>query len=531
MYHKRYNTYILFVCISFSLIAQSRIGSINKYSSEAECREYFKRNISDLDPIEGIYQTETFSQQTNRYNNFPIEKLGTSKITIYKEDNGIFRASNNLTITRIGETMFYNYIIDWKDAGGITSTTRFSFNGTTFDVTHEIPQSVIKKNLNQNNANTKIFIKENYIKEYPTYSMYQEGARTPIEHPKEIKAWSGTGFALKDGYIATNYHIVENAKTVQVKGIKGNLSIKYNASIVAFDKNNDLAVLRISDNKFNGFGNIPYNIKTALSEVGEDIFVLGYPLTSTMGDEIKLTTGIISSKTGFQGNISLYQISAPIQPGNSGAPLFDHNGHLVGIVSGKHKGAESVGYAIKTSYLKNLVESSISNLILPNSNQIAGISLTNKVKRIKDYIFQIECSNSFLSNESILTNKKSNSDIDIINPSISIIPNQTENLKIKRVRVTLAQTIIDLEYDNSTSGSGWVTISPNTYIISYNTGKKYTLVKTEGIPVEPQKYYFSSRFEKLQFKLIFPSLPQNTTKFNLIESESSPWKFYGIKLK
>ena len=96
MYHKRYNTYILFVCISFSLMAQSRIGSINKYSSEAECREYFKRNISDLDPIEGIYQTETFSQQTSRYNNFPIETLGTSKITIYKEDNGIFRASNNL---------------------------------------------------------------------------------------------------------------------------------------------------------------------------------------------------------------------------------------------------------------------------------------------------------------------------------------------------------------------------------------------------------------------------------------------------
>ncbi len=71
MYHKRYNTYILFVCISFSLMAQSRIGSINKYSSEAECREYFKRNISDLDPIEGIYQTETFSHKLVDITIFP----------------------------------------------------------------------------------------------------------------------------------------------------------------------------------------------------------------------------------------------------------------------------------------------------------------------------------------------------------------------------------------------------------------------------------------------------------------------------
>ena len=102
-----------------------------------------------------------------------------------------------------------------------------------------------------------------------------------------------------------------------------------------------------------------------------------------MGDEIKLTTGIISSKTGFQGDVSLYQISAPIQPGNSGGPLFDYQGNLVGIVNAKHKGAENVGYAIKTSYLKNLIESSITTSILPNNNQTAGLPLTSKVKSLK----------------------------------------------------------------------------------------------------------------------------------------------------
>ena len=112
--------------------------------------------------------------------------------------------------------------------------------------------------------------------------------------------------------------------------------------------------MRIVDGSFNGFGSIPYNVKTSVSDVGEEVFVLGYPLTSTMGDEIKLTTRSDKlKKQGFRKEtLSLYQISAPIQPGNSGGPLFDNRGNLIGIVNAKHKGAENVGYAIKTSYLK-----------------------------------------------------------------------------------------------------------------------------------------------------------------------------------
>ena len=362
-----------------------------------------------------------------------------------------------------------------------------------------------------------------YLKMYPT----TQNNKISYEHQE----WSGTGFALNNGYVVTNFHVIDNAKTIQIQGIDGDFSVKYNASIIATDKYNDLALLRINDSRFTGFGNIPYNIKTTLSDVGEEIFVLGYPLTSTMGDEIKLTTGVISSKTGFQGDVSLYQISAPIQPGNSGGPLFDYQGNLVGIVNAKHKGAENVGYAIKTSYLKNLIESSITTSILPNDNQTAGLPLTSKVKSLKNFVYMISCSNVASSNNSNYTNGNTDSNIDIINPSVSIIPNDNKGLKIKRVQITQAQTIVELEYDNSVNGSGWMTISPNTYIVSFNTGKKYSMIRAEGIPIEPQKYYFNSAYEKVQFKLIFPALPQNTTKFNLIESESSSWKFYGIEIK
>lgn len=213
--------------------------------------------------------------------------------------------------------------------------------------------------------------------------MYVEKAEESKMDEMQLKEWTGTGFALKNGYVVTNYHVIENAKSINIQGVNGDFAQQYDATIVATDKYNDLALLQITDNSFKGFGTIPYSVKTTVSEVGEDIFVLGYPLTSTMGDEIKLTTGIISSKTGFQGDVSLYQISAPIQPGNSGGPLFDYQGNLVGIVNAKHKGAENVGYAIKTSYLKNLIESSITTSILPNNNQTAGLPLTSKVKSLK----------------------------------------------------------------------------------------------------------------------------------------------------
>ncbi len=110
----------------------------------------------------------------------------------------------------------------------------------------------------------------------------------------------------------------------------------YSARVLASDKNNDIAVIQIDDPNFKTLGKIPYVLSDKPIDVGSSIFTLGYPLRSTMGDEIKLTNGIISSKSGFKGDITTYQISAPAQPGNSGGPLFDDNGNLVGIVNAKH---------------------------------------------------------------------------------------------------------------------------------------------------------------------------------------------------
>ncbi len=160
--------------------------------------------------------------------------------------------------------------------------------------------------------------------------------------------------------------VVKNATSITVKGVSGDFIKEYEATVIVSDQKNDLAIIKI-ENLDGSLQNIPYAIKNELSDVGENIFVLGYPLRATMGDEIKLTNGLISSRTGYQGDVTLYQISAPTQPGNSGGPMVDQSGNVIGIVSAKHAGAENATYAIKSRYLLNLLELLPEDTDLSNS--------------------------------------------------------------------------------------------------------------------------------------------------------------------
>ena len=220
----------------------------------------------------------------------------------------------------------------------------------------------------------------NWIKISPKSSEY-----------KDSKPSSGTGFALSDdGYIVTNNHVINNANTIKVRGVNGNFDKSYNAKIIIVDKNNDLAIIKIDDSEFSSLGTIPYTFNKYSSDVGHSVFVLGYPLRATMGDEIKLTNGIISSKTGFQGDITSYQISAPVQPGNSGGPVFNKNGEIIGIINAKHTGAENASYAVKTSYIFNLIDVLDYAPILPKVNINIGKELSEQVRKSKNFVYIIE---------------------------------------------------------------------------------------------------------------------------------------------
>ena len=208
------------------------------------------------------------------------------------------------------------------------------------------------------------------------------GYQTPYtQQEQQPSYWSGSGIALNSKVFATNNHVVDGATHLYVYFPE--TKAKYTAKTIKTDPTNDLAIVRITDPNFKGFPSIQYGFKKTLEDVGTDIFVLGYPRVDTMGEEVKLTTGVVSSRSGFQGNQSQYQVSAPVQPGNSGGPLFNDRGELIGIVSAKHSdGAENVSYAVKLSYLNDLIASSGENISLTRSSQIASQKLSEKCKAV-----------------------------------------------------------------------------------------------------------------------------------------------------
>ena len=291
---------------------------------------------------------------------------------------------------------------DYKRLNSISQ--KLNRNGLYADVWTEISnvRSSVNSHINQYN-NRVAAERRRQAQELERQRQAELERQKELERQAEEQkkaGWSGTGFALNQGHIVTNYHVVENAQTILVKGVKGDFNIELRAKVVATDKVNDIAIIKIDDTRFNGFGAIPYKIKRGMADVGESVWALGYPMIGMMGEEIKFTDGKISAKTGLQGDISTYQVSVPLQPGNSGGPLFDNNGYIVGInSSGLNKlyseqtiQAENVNYSIKTSYLYNLIESSMSASILPQGTAMQGQSLTEKIKLAKKFVYIILCS-------------------------------------------------------------------------------------------------------------------------------------------
>ena len=351
----------------------------------------------------------------------------------------------------------------------------------------------------------------------------QVKAYYPENDDTEFEIWSGTGFALNKGYIVTNSHVIAGATSIVIQDIKEGAKLFYEAVVVKTDKKSDLAILKITDSKFTGFGNIPYSFSFSTFDAGEDIFVLGYPLLPTMGDEIKLTTGVISSKTGFQGDVSLYQISAPIQPGNSGGPLFDKKGQVIGIVNSKHVDAENVGYAIKSIYLRNLIESSNLASVVPINNTISNLPIVEKVKLAKKFVFTIYCSSDNKITDNIPKSYDAPSNRIITNPGYSTAKG-SEDLHIHSVILTPTETILDCSCKKQVIGGG-VNISSSAYIEV--KGIRNKLSKTEGIALAPDYTYFS---QALRFKLYFPAIPKNAETLDFIESPSG-WKIFNMSLK
>jgi len=205
----------------------------------------------------------------------------------------------------------------------------------------------------------------------------------------EILKGTGSGIIFStDGYIATNYHVIENANEIEVEFKNRGKIRKFNAEVVKSDPTNDLAIIKIDDDSFEDLPPLLYNFKTKTSDIGQSVFALGYPKSNIMGTDLKFTDGKISSRTGAMGDVTNYQTTTPIQSGNSGGPLFDTDGNLIAINSSKMvaEDIDNVSYSIKTIYLIPLIDALPETITLPSSRFLQGKDFTEQFKVLEKYV-------------------------------------------------------------------------------------------------------------------------------------------------
>lgn len=308
---------------------------------------YFQSSANVLTNLEGIYEKISIDNTNKKY-----------KIGIVQSGN----SSANYDVVYLGGA---NNFKDWKEGeilAKIKATGTTNFYQATWTMPNKTKSENVFLTIDKNNLLEVRIIQNN--KE--TLEKYYKSYPQRLPEPLASKS-TGTGVALtSNGYIVTSLHVIENANTFVVESTINGIKRKYKASIVRIDPATDLAILKIDDNAFKTLPPVPYKFSTQLAKTGSEVFTLGYPLTGTMGTDVKLTNGIVSSTTGYQGDALNYQTSIAVQPGNSGGPLFDLHGNFLGVIKAKHADAENVTYAVKSRNILNLVELIADKVELPN---------------------------------------------------------------------------------------------------------------------------------------------------------------------
>ena len=361
-----------------TLTPNSSVSNVEKIvSTEKDFKEYFDNNKISL--LEGIYKTFQGDPTTNY--KFAIKKFDDS----YK---AVILESNNFN-WKIGDV---KAILEPTSINSVFSTSWFMANKSKIETFSELEKGSILTVDLPNQDGTKR--KNTFIKTYPIVGSINSSNGKGIESIS-----TGSGFLLSsNGLIATNAHVVEGAKSIKVKFLGANGVITYNAKIELKDARNDVAIIKIDDISFKDFESLPYSLEEKCN-IGEKAFTIGYPLNDVMGTNYKLTDGIISSNTGVEDDIRYYQITVPIQPGNSGGPLFNKDGNIVGITSAKLNSkavgtnVENVNYAIKIAYLNNILSMLPSYIPLSQKNILKGKDLVDQTKILKNFVCLIEVSN------------------------------------------------------------------------------------------------------------------------------------------
>ena len=198
----------------------------------------------------------------------------------------------------------------------------------------------------------------------------------------------GTAFLIDGkGYLVTNAHIIRNSSRIVVVNNKNE---EFSVTLVKIYAEKDIAILRIDDENYKPVSSLPYAIRRSPSDVAEPLYTLGYPR-----NDIVYTEGYLSARTGLNGDTLSCQLGIAANHGNSGGPVFNHEGEVIGVISTKETQSEGVAFAIQSKYIFDAVDelkkdSSYQSIRIPVKSSVHGMDVRQQVKKIQDFVFLVK---------------------------------------------------------------------------------------------------------------------------------------------
>ncbi len=265
--------------------------------------------------------------------------------------------ANVALLYRKGEGVKKNYIKAY--AWYSTALTKYSSQDSNYA---EVYQRL--ENLEKLMTPEQIALAQAYN---PLKKTKQLDSNSKINKSKAEQSFTGTGFFVDKSTVLTNSHVVKNCNRIELirQGYTSTAKIKSKDSL------NDLAILKADTTNSSAL-----NFRAGKGiRIGDDIIVIGYPLGELLGSGIKLTTGNVSALTGLINDTTSMQLTAPVQPGNSGGALLDTSGNVVGVVVARLKKEQNVNLAIKAN---------VAQMFLDINNVDYSVAISKDKKDVAD---------------------------------------------------------------------------------------------------------------------------------------------------
>lgn len=338
--------------------------------------ENMRKTNSEIDQL--VVEHTLFLQQMNRFGEWQKFKTTLHDVHTDLAEQGKINAGKLKGKAKVAY-LWNRYKKVAAIAASIAGITALTISALIWSISPKMPNKDIE------NLSRKLSVQE---KKTNDLQKEMNNVKTKVELPVVYKT-GGTSFLIDaKGYLITNAHVIQDATDVAVENRKKET---FKAEVIYKDFLKDIAILKITDDSFSTVTPIPYAISKASADLAEPIYTLGYPR-----NDIVYGQGYLSAKTGYNGDTLSCQIEISANRGNSGSPILNQNGEIIGILNGRQTNAEGFVFAIHSKYIFDAVDSlkkmdtTYQKLRLPSSSSIRGVDRKEQVKKTENYVYMVK---------------------------------------------------------------------------------------------------------------------------------------------